>query len=114
MLYHLSTNTSIYRAGLSEVGDFFSILDNGDQALLLKQPLHLIYNKVKSTMQAIIYKTCDLFQKTKPHPASETYGSDSAFKPIRCICIIRRIIHAILVKFGPVITKISSSEGTSN
>jgi len=63
MLYHLTTNTSIYQAGLSEVGDFFSILDNGDQALHLKQPLRFIYNIVKSTMQAIIYKTCDLFQK---------------------------------------------------
>ena len=114
MLFHLSTNTSIYRAGLSEVGDFFSILDNGDQALHLKQPLRFIYNIVKSTMQAIIYKTCDLFQKTKPHPASETYGSDSAFKPVRCISIHKTHLHASLVKFRPVITKISSSEGTSN
>ena len=79
MLHHLTTTTSIFQAGLSEVRDFSSILDNGDQALHLKQPLRFIYNIVTSTMQAIIYKTCDLFQKTKPHPASETYGSDSAF-----------------------------------
>ena len=53
MLHHLTTTTSIYQAGLSEVGDFSSILDNGDQALHLKQPLRFIYNIVKSTMQAI-------------------------------------------------------------
>ena len=68
ILYHRNhvisfINKHIYRAGLSEVGDFFSILDNGDQALHLKQPLRFIYNIVKSTLQAIIYKTCDLFQK---------------------------------------------------
>ena len=70
MLYHLTTTSSIYQAGLSEVGDFYSILDNGDQALHLKQPLRFIYNIVKSTMQAIIYKTSDLYRKTKPHQAS--------------------------------------------
>ena len=104
MLYHLITTSSFYQAGLIEVGDFFNIVDNGDQALHLYQPLRSIYNIVKSTMQAIIYKTCDLFQKTKPHPASVTYGSDSAFKSVRCISIIRRTIHASLVKLGPVIT----------
>uniref|UniRef100_A0A8W8KZU2 Uncharacterized protein n=1 Tax=Magallana gigas TaxID=29159 RepID=A0A8W8KZU2_MAGGI len=83
MLHHLTTTTSIYQAGLSEDGNFFSILDNGDQALQLKQHLRFIHDIVKSTMQAIVYKTCDLFRKTKPHKASKTYGSDSAFKPVR-------------------------------
>ena len=89
ILYHLTTS---------------SILDNGD--LHLKLPLQFINIIVKSTKQAIIYKICDLFQKNKSHPASETYASDSAFKPARCISIIRRIIHASFMKLGPVITKI--------
>ena len=102
ILYHLTTNTSIKQV-LDRI-IFFSNFDNGD--LHLKLPLQFINIIVKSTMQAIIYKICDLFQKNKSHPASETYASDSAFKPARCISIIRRIIHASFMKLGPVITKI--------
>lgn len=92
-------NKHICEAGLNE--------DNGDQTLHLKLPLRFIYIILKSTIQSIIYRTCDLFQNTKTHPASETYAQiQHPSLPCASASLIRRIIHSSLGKLGPVIIKI--------
>lgn len=49
-------------------------------------------------------------QKSEPYSISETYSLDSAFIPVKSMRIIKRTIHARLVKLKPVTTKIYSHQ----